>query len=541
MHHSVFDRKVITAHLENETDWDLIIIGGGATGLGIAMDGVTRGYKTLLVEQSDFAKGTSSRSTKLVHGGVRYLAQGNIDLVREALYERGLLLKNAPHLTKNQSFIIPSYSWWNAIFYTTGLKVYDFLSGKLSLGNSSFLTKSKTLQRIETIRRDKLKGGVVYQDGQFDDARLAVNIAQTCLEKGATLLNYFKVTDLLKKDNGSIRGVAVTDRETDRTYTLNGKVIINATGVFADDILKLDNPKGKNMIRPSQGIHLVLDSTFLPGKDAIMIPKTDDGRVLFLVPWHGKVVVGTTDTLIDEHSIEPRALEKEIDFILSNANAYLTKEVTKKDVLSIFAGLRPLAAPADKTDKTKEISRSHKIVTSNSGLISVIGGKWTTFRRMAQDTIDNAIRLKMLPKKHCVTQDLRIHGAKESNDRSDHLYVYGSDQEGIHELINEKPKLGKRIHSEAVFLKAEVVWAARYEMARTVEDVLARRVRLLFLNARVAIESARVVAAILAEELGKDGDWELEQVRHFTGIASHYMLDETDLPKGSPNKTMATT
>lgn len=531
MNSEVFKRSTIKKPLEIKLDWDLIVIGGGATGLGIALDGISRGYRTLLLEQADFAKGTSSRSTKLLHGGVRYLAQGNIDLVIEALYERGMLLKNAPHLAKNQSFIIPNYSWWNVIFYSIGLRVYDFLSGKLSLGKSKFISKSKALKRIETVNPKKLKGGVIYQDGQFDDARLAINIAQTCIEYGATILNYFKVKELIKKDNGTINGVVAIDTETKKKYSLKGKTVINATGVFVDDILKMDKSLGKSIIRSSQGVHLVLDNTFLPGKDAIMIPKIDDGRVLFLVPWHGKVVVGTTDTLLKEHSLEPKALDEEVDFILSNTNAYLSKKVTRKDVLSIFAGLRPLAAPKGKSGKTKEISRSHKIVTSDSGLISVIGGKWTTYRRMAQDTIDFAIKTKMLPKKKCVTKDLKIHGGKETYNISNHLSVYGSDQEGINKLIQENPELSKKIHLNADYLKAEVLWAARYEMARTVEDFLARRIRILFLDARVAIESAPIVAELLAKELNKDQNWKQEQVQNFTKTASNYVLDKTNMPE----------
>jgi len=525
MNSTIFSRDRILYELETTENWDLIIIGGGATGLGIAMDAVTRGYKTLLLEQSDFAKGTSSRSTKLVHGGVRYLAQGNVDLVREALYERGLLLKNAPHLAKSQSFIIPIYSWFNALFYTIGLKVYDFLSGKLSLGNAYFISKESSLQRITTIKADRLKGGVVYQDGQFDDARLAINIAQTCLEKGATLLNYFKVANVSKGQDDKISGVVATDCETGKTYDLKSSVVINATGVFADDILKMDNPLGEKKIRPSQGIHLVLDKSFLTGEDAIMIPKTDDGRVLFLVPWQGKVVVGTTDTLLNEHSLEPKALETEVDFVLSNANAYLTKRVSRKDVLSVFAGLRPLAAPKDTSEKTKEISRSHKIIVSDSGLLSIIGGKWTTYRRMAQDTINKAIKLKMLPDRECVTHRLKIHGAIETNDRSNHLYVYGSDISAITTLILEAPELGDKIHLDFPYLKAEVVWAVRFEMARTVEDVLARRVRMLFLNARVAVEAVPIVAALIARELLKEANWEKQQVAHFKKIAQQYILE----------------
>ena len=520
----MFDRKTLIGQLKEDLEWDVIIIGGGATGLGVALDSVTRGFKTLLLEQVDFAKGTSSRSTKLVHGGVRYLAQGNIDLVREALYERGLMLKNASHLVSNQSFIIPNYKWWDTILYAVGLKVYDFLAGKLSFGKSVRISKKDTVSRLETIKPEKLKGGVVYHDGQFDDSRLAVNIAQTCIEQGATVLNHFKVNQLLKNDDGAVNGVFAKDTETNIIYSLNAKAIINATGVFTDEVLKMDDATAKNRIRPSQGVHLVLDKSFLPGNDAIMIPKTDDGRVLFLVPWHNRVVVGTTDTLLDSHSLEPKALDKEIDFILATANRYLTKNVSKNDVLSIFAGLRPLAAPKDKSEKTKEISRSHKIIISDSGLITITGGKWTTYRRMAQDTINKVIELGKLPNAKCNTSSLLIHGADGTVDKAQHFYIYGSDQKAIRKLIENSPELGEKLHERLEFTIAEVVWAIRNEMARTIEDVLARRVRILFLDAKAAVEIAPIVAKILAEELDKNEDWKQKQISDFTKIASHYII-----------------
>ncbi|QCX36892.1 glycerol-3-phosphate dehydrogenase/oxidase [Aureibaculum algae] len=521
---SLYQRETLVEQLQTTKNWDVIIIGGGASGLGIALDSVTRGYKTLLLEQIDFAKGTSSRSTKLVHGGVRYLAQGNIDLVREALYERGLMLKNASHLVSNQSFIIPNYNLWDSLKYTVGLKLYDFLAGKLSFGKSVGISKTTTTSRLTTIKPDKLKGGVVYHDGQFDDSRLAVNIAQTSIEKGATILNYCKVTGLLKDDEGIVNGVIAHDIETDKSYKLNARVVINATGVFTDEVLQMDDNKAKNIVRPSQGIHLVLDKSFLPGNDAIMIPKTDDGRVLFLVPWHDKVVVGTTDTLLDSHSLEPKPLEKEVDFIIDTANRYLNKKVSRKDVLSIFAGLRPLAAPKDNSEKTKEISRSHKIIVSSSELITITGGKWTTYRRMAQDTVNKAISLGKLPNEICKTKDQLIHGALENVDRSNHLYIYGTDQVHIEKLIKYEPELGEKLHPKLDFTKAEVVWAVRNEMSRTIEDVLARRVRMLFLDARAAISSAPLVAEILAKELGKGKVWERQQIDDFTAIAKQYVL-----------------
>lgn len=522
---NLFKREFLIHQLNNETTWDVIVIGGGATGLGIALDSTTRGYKTLLLEQIDFAKGTSSRSTKLVHGGVRYLAQGNIDLVKESLHERGLLLKNASHLVGNQSFIIPCYTLWGLIKYSIGLKIYDVLAGKLSFGKSVQISKNETLSRLHTIKKEGLKGGVVYHDGQFDDSRLALNIAQTCIENGATILNHFKVEQLLKNDKGLVNGVITKDTETNISYTINAPVVINATGVFTDAILKMDNSEAKNIIKPSQGIHLVLDNSFLPGNDAIMIPKTVDGRVLFLVPWHNKVIVGTTDTLLDSHSLEPKALPEEIDFIISTANSYLSKKVGKDDVLSIFAGLRPLAAPKDHSEKTKEISRSHKIIVSNSGLITITGGKWTTYRKMAQDTINKAITIGKLPKKACKTKSLKIHGAIDVIDKTNHLYIYGSDKESIEYLITEFPELEEKLHERLPFTKAEIIWAIRNEMARTVEDVLARRVRMLFLDAKATLEVIPIVAKIIAIELDKDILWEEEQIKKFTLIARQYILE----------------
>jgi len=520
----LFNRISLIEQLQENSNWDVIVIGGGATGLGVALDSTTRGFKTLLLEQVDFAKGTSSRSTKLVHGGVRYLAQGNIDLVREALYERGLLLKNAAHLVKDQSFIIPNYKWWDNFLYTVGLKMYDFLAGKLSFGKSIRINKKLTSERLETIKTKGLKGGVMYHDGQFDDSRLAVNIAQTCIEKGATVLNHCKVNQLLKNEQGLVNGVITEDTETNISYKVNAKVVINATGVFTDEILQMDNADARHIIRPSQGVHLVIDQSFLPGNDAIMIPKTDDGRVLFLVPWHDKVVVGTTDTLLDSHSLEPKPLEEEVNFIISTANRYLTKTISRKDVLSIFAGLRPLAAPKDKSEKTKEISRSHKIIVSKSKLITITGGKWTTYRRMAQDTMNRAILVGKLPNKKCQTKQLSIHGNINKVDRKNHLYIYGSDQKAINQIIKENSELGEKLHERLAYTKAEIVWAIRHEMARTVEDILARRVRALFLDAKAAIEITPVVALILAKELDKDDLWKQQQIKEFTAIANQYVL-----------------
>jgi glycerol-3-phosphate dehydrogenase len=522
--HNTQREKLIEAISNPEKIWDIVVVGGGATGLGTALDAASRGYKTLLLEQADFAKGTSSRSTKLVHGGVRYLAQGDIGLVREALYERGLLIKNAAHLVKNESFIIPNYKWWTGAFYTIGLMLYDMLAGKLSFGRSKHISKEETLGRLPGIKQKNLYGGVVYHDGQFDDSRLAINLAQTCLEQGATVLNYFKVTDLLKED-GKITGVIAQDIEAETVYQIKCRAVINATGVFVDDLLQKDEPHKRPLVRPSQGIHIVVDKSFMPGEEALMIPHTDDGRVLFALPWHGKLLIGTTDTPLDGHSLEPRALEAEIGFVMRNVSKYLARPPGRKDVLSIFAGLRPLAAPQEGSAATKEISRRHKLIVSASGLITITGGKWTTYRRMAQDTVDKAIETAKLQARACVTNDLEIHGNKKDTDRDDHLYVYGSDKNSLLGLITENPEWAEKLHPKMEYIKAEVIWAARYEMARTVEDVLARRVRALFLDAKAALEMAPKVTRLMAQELNKDKNWENSQVSEFNELAKGYLLD----------------
>ncbi|MFW6100237.1 MAG: FAD-dependent oxidoreductase [Bacteroidota bacterium] len=520
-------------HLVNQLvgykqSWDVVVIGGGASGLGTALEAATRGYRTALFEMADFSKGTSSRSTKLVHGGVRYLAQGDVRLVMEALRERGLLRKNAPHLVKNQSFVIPNYEWWGGPFYTIGLKVYDMMAGRLSLGSSVHIPRKKALQFLPNIRNDGLHGGVVYHDGQFDDSRLAVNMAQTIVDYEGVVLNYFKVTDLLKDGQGKVSGVTATDVESGEEYTIHSKAVVNATGVFADDILKMDEPEARRRIMPSQGIHIVLDKEFLQSDYAIMIPKTNDGRVLFAVPWRGKVVVGTTDTKVEHPSLEPRALEEEIEFVLNTAGEYLEKAPKRSDVKSVFAGLRPLAAPRGAGKSTKEISRGHKVMVSHSGLITLTGGKWTTYRKMGEDTINKVIKVNGMERKPSKTKNLPIHGYLKEVDRNNHLYVYGSDQEAIEKLMEEEPELAERLDRRLDFTKAEVVWAARNEMARTVDDVLARRVRALPLDARAAVDMAPEVARILAEELGKDEQWQKEEVERFTSLANGYFLEDED-------------
>ncbi|MFD2514971.1 glycerol-3-phosphate dehydrogenase/oxidase [Pontibacter locisalis] len=517
-------RPEMTDQLRDETiTWDIVIIGGGATGLGIAMDAAIRGYTTLLLEQSDFAKGTSSRSTKLIHGGVRYLAQGKVKLVLEALKERGLLLQNAAHVVKKQAFVIPAYSWWQALYYLAGLKLYDVLAGKWSLGASKFINRKQALKALPTVNHKALKGGILYYDSQFDDTRLAINLAQTAVENGACVINYMRVTDLLKDEAGKINGVAVQDLETGSKYTPKAKAVINATGVFVDDILRMEQHEAHPLVQPSQGVHLVLDQKFLPGSNALLVPKTDDGRVLFAVPWHRHLLVGTTDTLRERAELEPRALEQEIDFILGNAGRYLHQKPQREDVLSVFAGLRPLAAHQGNEQSTKDISRNYKIIVSPAGLVTVTGGKWTIFRKMAEDTIDRAIKTHHLPLMPCQTAHYAIHGNTPGAEPGCHLSIYGTDAKAIKQLMQRQPSLAERLHPSFPHYKAEIVWAVRSEMARTIEDVLARRLRLLFLDARAAMNVAPEVARILALELGRSPEWELQQARAFIQLAEGYL------------------
>ncbi len=522
------NRDVSISKIKDESiTWDVIVIGGGASGLGVAVDAASRGLKTLLVEKYDFAKGTSSRSTKLVHGGVRYLAQGDISLVLEALRERGLLKSNAPHLFENRKFIIPNYEWWAGSFYTIGLKMYDKMAGKLGLGKSVHLSKEEIMAYIPNLVEEDLHGGVMYHDGQFDDSRFAINLAQTVTDLGGTVVNYCEVTGLSKDKDELLNGLSVTDTETGLSYNLKAQSIVNATGIFVDDILTMDTDSHEKTVRPSQGVHLVLDQSFLPSDYAIMIPKTSDGRVLFAVPWHEKVILGTTDTLIKEPSIEPLALEEEINFILETASEYLVKPPKREDVLSVFAGLRPLAATnvkeGDEVD-TKEISRSHKIIVSLSGLITIIGGKWTTYRQMGEDVVNKIALLTDLEERKCETCNLKIHGAAANLNFDVHWHVYGSDLPEINALIMNDAILGEKLHPDLPYTKAEVVWAVRKEMARTPEDVLARRTRALFLDARVSVKMAPVVAEIMAKELGYDANWVENQITKYTELSKGYIL-----------------
>ena len=473
------------ATLSSNSHFDILIIGGGATGLGSALDAASRGLKTLLIERADFSKGTSSRSTKLVHGGVRYLAQGNIKLVREALRERGLLLKNAPHLCHTQSFIIPVYSWFDKIFYGVGLKIYDLLAGKLSLGATKILSKKQTLAAIPTLQAKNLVGGIRYFDGQFNDSRLCIDLATTAEENGAILLNYCEAI-AFEKQHKKITAVVCKDRISGLEYTITTKSVINATGVFTDAILQMDDVSQGDIVTPSQGIHLVLRKDFFPSLEALMIPKTADGRVLFAVPWEGVVVLGTTDTPVEQVSEDPQPLEEEVDFILSHFNQYTTNNITRNDLLSTFTGLRPLVKGSGK-EGTALLSRDHTILVSSSGLVTITGGKWTTYRNMAEDAVNNAVFSSKQKAGPCITKELPIGKPKER-------------QKAIEALMEEDPSLAQLLHPDYTYTYAELVYAIRFEMAMTVEDLLSRRTRLNILDAKAATALMPAVASLLAKE-----------------------------------------
>lgn len=503
--------------------WDVIIIGGGATGLGAALDSVTRGFRTLLVESVDFAKGTSSRSTKLIHGGLRYLQQGNIHLVMEALHERGVLRKNAPHLVHSQSFLLPCYKYWEIPFYGFGLKAYDLLAGKLGLQKSSILSKSEISSLCPNLSHHSLKGACEYYDGQFDDSRLAITLAATAAEFGACLLNYMEAVGFIKK-NGKIVGIKIKDTLSGSTMEIPGVAFINATGPFLDTIREMDSGIPSKLISPSQGIHLVLPRSFLGSSSAILIPKTEDGRVIFLVPWHDHVILGTTDTEVSKIVLEPKPLEEEIDFLLRHAAHILTKAPKRIDVLSVFTGLRPLVKPP-KSEKTSAISRDHSIFIDDSGLISIAGGKWTTYRKMGQDVIDRAILTCDFPRRNSITSTIPLKGATTVAPKNPQLKQYGRDAEKIMAMIEKDPHLGNKLHPELPYIWAELKWAIDHEMAETIEDLLSRRTRALLLNAKATRTIAKEVAEWMAKEKGKDHEWIQKQLANFDEVSKIYVID----------------
>ena len=500
--------------------WDVVIIGGGASGLGIALDASKRGYKTLLLEKYDFGKGTSSRSTKLIHGGVRYLQNGDITLVIESLKERGILKRNAPHLVQDLSFVIPTYDWWASPFYGIGMKIYDMMAGKLGLGKSEIISKQETEKLIPNVNKKGLRGGVIYHDGQFDDSRMAITLALSADSKKTALLNYCNVEGLIKKD-GEIKGLNFTDSINSKKYQIKSKVVINATGVFAEEIIRMDQPKIEKMIQPSQGVHIVLERRFLKSKHAILIPQTSDGRVLFAVPWKNYVVVGTTDTQVKKASEEPKALKEEVDFILKNAGKYMSVKPKKDDIKSVFAGLRPLAATSNK-QSTKEVSRSHKIDISPSGLISVLGGKWTTYRKIAEDAINTAISINKLKKKKCKTERTKLFGFKRNVSWSDPMHVYGTIKKKVESLrgINDNKSLSNKFYISNNIIE----WSIIHEMALTVEDILARRTRCVFLDSKESKRIAPIVAQKMADVLGEDDKWIDAELKKFNKLIKNYIV-----------------
>ena len=501
--------------------FDVLVIGGGATGLGVAVDAATRGYKTALVEAGDFAQATSSRATKLVHGGVRYLASGQIHLVYEALHERAVMLRNAPHLVQPLAFLLPAYSWFDLPFYGVGLKIYDLLSGSSSMGPTDILGKDATRQRLPNIATKNLVGSIRYHDGQFDDARLALAIARTAEDHGAIVLNYVRSKSFVKA-GGKIIGAMVQDVETGAEIEVHAKTVINATGIFVDDLRRQDDPGIPHLLSVSRGTHIVVGPEVLGGSNAIMVPKTEDGRVIFAIPWLGKVVIGTTDIAATRVEMEPGHQESEIEYLLEHINPYLEKQIGRDAILSVFSGLRPLVT--GRSAKTSKLSREHHIDASPTGLITVAGGKWTTYRRMAEDVLDFAIREGMLKKMSCQTRTVKLHGAPDAVGVG-HLARYGTDVTAIEGLILETPELAKAIDSEVEFIFAEVVYAVRHEMARTVEDVLSRRMRALLLDAKAAYRAAPAVAELMAKELHRTPEWAEEQVKAFRELAKKdYML-----------------
>ena len=534
---TLLNRAALLQRLQQPHTWDLVVIGGGATGLGVALDAAVRGFSVALVESGDFAQGTSSRATKLAHGGVRYLAQGNIGLVREALHERGALLANAPHVAQRLAFVMPSYHWWERAYYGAGLKAYDVLAGRQGLGGTEWLSAQRTAELLPGVQRRGLWGGVRYWDGQFDDARLALLLARTAAARGALVLNHCAATGLLLGDTGQVNGVQVRCSESGLQATLKARCVVNATGVWVDAVRDMDQPAGTparpRMVTPSQGVHLVVDRAFMPGSHALLVPKTTDGRVLFAVPWLGKTILGTTDTPRLDLAREPEPFADEIAFILGESARYLARAPQRGDVRSVWVGLRPLvrpaASPVVRADAnppanqsmgpasddgsgvaTQHISREHTVLVAKSGLVTVTGGKWTTYRAMAEDVLEQAMARGLLARRAGgATARLPLLGAAPGRPMSEPpgAHLYGSEAALLLSLPGAERWLWRDAESDKPALsEAMVRFAARYEMARSVEDVLARRCRLLFLDAAEAARQADTVAAILADEIGHDVD-----------------------------------
>lgn len=522
MHRLPTREELLDSIRHRKQPWDIVVVGGGATGVGVALDAAARGYEVVLFERGDFGQGTSSRSTKLVHGGVRYLERGDVPLVMEALRERGLMRQNAPHLVSDLAFVVPTYAWWEGPFYGAGLRVYNLLAGRYGFGKSRNLSKEKTLEYLPTIRREGLRGGVLYFDGQFDDTRFLVALVQTALEQGAVVVNYCGVVALRTSADGVVRAVVARDAETGEEFQVRGKVVVNAAGPFVDQVRRLADPNALPLVAPSQGIHLVFDRSFLPSDVAIMVPHTSDGRVMFAIPWCGHTLIGTTDTPVQDVTPDPKPFEGEIDFILRTAALYLHKAPARDDVLSMFAGIRPLVRSGN-GKPTATLSRDHTIHVDQNGLLTITGGKWTTYRNMAEDCVNHAAMLAELEERPCVTRVLNLHGFHPNAERFGDLAPYGSDAVVLQRMMQAAPELAQVLHPSLPYRAVQVVWAVRHEFARTLEDVLSRRLRATFLNARAAIAMAPVVARIVAKELGRGEVWIEHQVEEFRSRAASYL------------------
>ncbi|HBJ36053.1 MAG TPA: FAD-dependent oxidoreductase [Planctomycetaceae bacterium] len=508
--------------------WDIVVIGGGATGVAIALDASTRGLDALLVEQSDFGKGTSSRSTKLVHGGVRYLEQGNLTLVRDALRERTLLRQLAPMLVHDLPFFIPCNGPWQRFYFWVGLKLYDLLAGRSGFGKSHTTPASTANELLPTLRPEMHRGGVIYHDGQFDDCRLLIHMARTASEHGACMVNYMAATGLQKDTGGAIQGVELRDRESNTDYFVSTRCVINAGGPFSDAVMRLDDPSAEPRLAASQGVHIVLPRLFFPGDTALIVPRTSDGRVLFMIPWNDHVVIGTTDTPIVQAVLEPTPQQQEIDFLLNTSADYLTQAPKMKDVTSIFTGVRPLVKN-DRSTRTASLSRDHSISISDAGLVTIRGGKWTTVRKMAEDCVDRAIESAGLQATPCHTQSIPLHrlaGGKRliggASPAKAGIFT-SPDSAEMASMVTQNPDWDRPITGLPTMRVIDVIWSVRNEMARTVEDVLARRTRHLFLDAEASLQAAADVAAVLASELGRNEVWQREQIDAFKSVAQNYL------------------
>ena len=513
----------------------MLIIGGGATGCGIAVDAASRGLKVALLERFDIAEGTSSRSTKLVHGGVRYLElavkkcdRAQFHLVKEALQERGIFLKNAPHLAHPLPLVTPLYKWFEVPYVYTGLILYDILAGKRGLGRSALIGRKEALKRFPMLKAEGLKAGVVYYDGQFNDARMAITLALTAKKHGAEILNHAEVVSL-GKENGKLCGGLVRDGIEGEEFTVRARSIINAAGPFVDRIRKMDDESTDPVLKAASGIHIILSSRFVPPETGLLIPKTEDGRVLFVLPWQGHALIGTTDhpAEIVDH---PRAEEEEIEYLLRHINQYFDLSVQRSDILSAWSGLRPLVQ-FDKSANTAQQVREHLILTSPSGLVSIAGGKWTSYRKMAEEAVDQAINTAHLQaERPCQTYQMPLVGAEHFSegisqvltdthgldpDVSHHLHYSFGDQAMLVARLAQTEELNKRLHSEHPFIEAEVVYASRYEFAERASDVLTRRIPLALLD----LAAAEAVVPRVVELMAKEHHWNEERCNEETKAA----------------------